>query len=242
MAKQHDDEPILQRVGANLRAWRIRHGLTRDELGERIGTDGKNLYRLESGTENLTLVRAQRIAQALGLRVEDLLAEPRHRGWTGELEDLGLAVVSPSHLDNPDFVPVYDLRPAAGSGESQPEPQRLGRVRGLRKLGSGMDLFVAKVVGESMQPRIQSGTWNVFSTALPADLLGAVVLLAERGASSDWAWLLKRVEQVALVDDDARLLTVRGTAAGQVPRIVRLDASEDAKVIAVWRGPAEGER
>ncbi len=236
MAKQHDDEPILQRVGTNLRAWRLRQGLTRDALGERIGTDGKNLYRLEKGTENLTLVRAQRIADALGLRLEDLIAEPTRSGWTGDMEALGLRVVSPSMLDHPSLVPVYDLQPCEDREQVTPSPKLLGRVRGLSSLGSGSELFVARIAGSTMQPRIQSATWHLFSNKIPlGDLLGAIILIGERESSGVWMRPVKRVEQVTLLDDETRQVTVRGTGTGQMPRSFRL-SSEDMRIVGVWRG------
>ncbi len=58
-------------------------------------------------------------------------------------------------------VPVYDLVASAGQwgDEGIPEPQGWMRVEN-RILTKGM--FVAKVVGESMEPRIPSGSWCLF--------------------------------------------------------------------------------
>ena len=73
MTKRHDDQALLQAFGRAVRARRESLGLTREQFGAAIGTDAKNLYRLESGTENVSLLRVERVAQALGLCVHDLV-------------------------------------------------------------------------------------------------------------------------------------------------------------------------
>ena len=75
--KRHDDQPLLLAFGRTVRAQRERLGLTREQFGAVIGTDAKNLYRLESGTENVSLLRVERIATALGLCVHDLICDAR---------------------------------------------------------------------------------------------------------------------------------------------------------------------
>jgi hypothetical protein len=83
-----------------------------------------------------------------------------------------------------------------------------------------------------MQPRIPSDSWCLFGSDIQGgDILGAVVLVAERDGSELWAWTVKRVEQIALTDDDTRLLTLRGTAEGQAARTVHLDSSGDVRIV-----------
>ncbi len=73
MAKRYDDEPILRRFGAAVRQRREAIGLSREAFAAALGTDAKNLYRLEAGTENVGLMRATRIASALGVSLHDLV-------------------------------------------------------------------------------------------------------------------------------------------------------------------------
>jgi transcriptional regulator with XRE-family HTH domain len=227
MPKRHPDQPVLQRFGANVRAWREQQGLTRDQLGERLGTDGKNVYRLESGTENLTLVRAQRIADQLGKGIDVLLREPEVVQWQRALAERGWL---PTDRGG---VPVYDLVAAGGPPNAQPQPSVVGHVRPPRgQLSGTKELLIAHVIGDSMQPRIPSDSWCLFGSDIQGgDILGAVVLVAERDGSELWAWTVKRVEQIALTDDDTRLLTLRGTAEGQAARTVHLDSSGDVRIV-----------
>lgn len=226
MPKRHRDQPVLQRFGANLKAWRLRHGQTRDQLGERLGTDGKNVYRLESGTENLTLVRVQRIADRLGLDVGELLREATSPSWQDTLTALGWTTSERGG------VPVYDLVAAAGHPKGQPLPQMLGHVRPPRgHRGGSSNLLIAQVKGDSMEPHIPSGSWCLFSTVpLAEHLLGAVVLIGERDGTDLWAWSIKRVERIAHQEDGAAWLTLRGAAAGQTARAVRVDSSGDVRI------------
>lgn len=60
-----------------------------------------------------------------------------------------------------DYVPVYDLSIAAGAWGPESSPEVVGWMRlPDRKLERGQ--FVARVFGESMQPRIPDGAWCLF--------------------------------------------------------------------------------
>jgi SOS-response transcriptional repressor LexA len=73
-------------------------------------------------------------------------------------------------------VPVYSLRAAAGAfGDSQAvEPDGWAEVPGHR-LRPGM--FVAQVVGRSMQPRIPDGSWCLFRSPVEGSRNGRIVLV-----------------------------------------------------------------
>lgn len=58
-----------------IRALRKAQELTLDALGDRIGTSGSNLSKLERFDEKLDLKRMRTIARALGVRPVDLLTD-----------------------------------------------------------------------------------------------------------------------------------------------------------------------
>lgn len=59
-----------------LRELRLKAGLTQKELAIRSGVHSRQIQRVELGTsriENLTLINAKRLADALGVPIEELL-------------------------------------------------------------------------------------------------------------------------------------------------------------------------
>ena len=74
------------------------------------------------------------------------------------------------------FIPLYDLQAAAGAfSESQPvEPLGWVQPKTHRKLNSG--LFVAQVVGHSMEPRIPDGSYCLFKAPVTGTRNGRIVL------------------------------------------------------------------
>lgn len=83
-----------------------------------------------------------------------------------------------------DYLPVRDLSASAGfwSGEQQPEEQGWVRVSGVT-LKPGM--FVGRVTGRSMEPRIPDGSWCVFRPCPAGSREGRLLLVQLRTAESD---------------------------------------------------------
>jgi len=77
-------------------------------------------------------------------------------------------------------LPVYDLEAAAGTFSQGQVPEELGwvEVRG-RKLREGM--FVARVVGESMNRRIPNGAYCIFRHPVEGSRNGRVLLVQHHG-------------------------------------------------------------
>ena len=220
-----------------------------DELGGQLHTDGKNVYRLESGTENVALVRLNRIAEVLDVSVGALIDGilPANT-WDRELEALGWhAVIAqregkplrPSARANTKVaaVPVLDLRPVGGAVGARDEPSVLGHVTPAvgRRLSDG-GLFLAKVVGDSMTPRIPPDTWCLFSRAFTeSQLLGVDVLVAEREPGGLTAWIVKRVAQIAVGHDDRRTVLLQSANRSYPPREIHVGGSEALHIAAVVR-------
>lgn len=70
---------LRARVGARLREWRKRRGLTQEQLAERAGLSYKFIGEVERGAGNPTLETLGRLAEALHLDLAELVraAEPR---------------------------------------------------------------------------------------------------------------------------------------------------------------------
>ncbi len=111
----------------------------------------------------------------------------------------GLRRVRPSARDRyTRCVPLVGLDLAAGgftAGESDPS-QTWVMPASRRKLRAGM--FVARVVGHSMEPRIPDGAWCLFAAPVGGDLQGRVLLVQHRGihdADTGTSYTVKRFER-----------------------------------------------
>ena len=77
----------LSTLGHRIRHQRVAHGLTLDELGERVGVAGSQLSLIENGKREPKLSLLQAIATETGVQVTDLLSsEPPNRRAALEIE------------------------------------------------------------------------------------------------------------------------------------------------------------
>ena len=68
-----DPETLLHLLGATIRQYRQRQGLTQTGLATKTGLDNWYLSQIEQGQRNLSILSLVRIADALGLTVSHLL-------------------------------------------------------------------------------------------------------------------------------------------------------------------------
>lgn len=92
-------------------------------------------------------------------------------------------------------VPIYSLKAAAGAfGQAQEvEPEGWAEPATKRKLRKGM--FVARVVGKSMEPEIPDGAWCLFASPVEGGRDGKTVLVAHRDIrdpETAASWTVKR--------------------------------------------------
>jgi HTH-type transcriptional regulator/antitoxin HipB len=68
------EEDFLRRVAKRIVVERRAARMTQEQLAELLGTATRNVQRIESGAQNLTLITLSRVARALGVRPEQLVA------------------------------------------------------------------------------------------------------------------------------------------------------------------------
>ena len=68
-------QDINRAVGERIRRLRSKKGITQDQLAELTGLNRVHLYRLENGRQSMTLNTLKIIADALGVRVRDLVGK-----------------------------------------------------------------------------------------------------------------------------------------------------------------------
>jgi transcriptional regulator with XRE-family HTH domain len=123
------------------------------------------------------------------------------RATAHELAEIapGLRRVRPSARDRfTRCVPLVGLDLAAGgftAGESDPSLTWVAPAS-RRRLRPGM--FVARVVGQSMEPKIPDGAYCLFASPVSGDLQGRVLLVQHRGihdADTGTSYTVKRFER-----------------------------------------------
>lgn len=143
------DETLAQQVARRIVEARTARRITQDALAERLETATRNLQRIESGRQNLTLGTIERIAQALGEEPIALLPV-----GTTRFVPRGERGATPS------LVPVVALQAAAGLIR---DPRSV-EVEGwwiVDDPGDGV-VFGGRVEGDSMEPLIPSGAYALF--------------------------------------------------------------------------------
>jgi transcriptional regulator with XRE-family HTH domain len=66
------------KIGQHIRMWRDLKGIKQHELADKIGITAAALSQIENDIAQLTLHRMEDIADALGLKPEQLFAGPHH--------------------------------------------------------------------------------------------------------------------------------------------------------------------
>jgi transcriptional regulator with XRE-family HTH domain len=165
-------------LGTRLRDLRNRAELTQERAAEAIGLHVKHLQRLERGTVNVTLATLVSCTLAYGVKLGELF--PGKVSAEEPFLRLPEAEVRPYK----NAVPLYSLRAVAGrfGGFQQVEP--LGWVSPRARTRPAPELFVARVIGESMDLRIPAGAYCLFR-APPAPPLDGKIVVAQLRGSSD---------------------------------------------------------
>ena len=137
------------------------------------------------------------------------------------------------------LLPLYSLKAAAGyfgNGEAV-EPESWIEVDGIGKLDERM--FVAKVVGRSMEPRIHHGEYCVFRANPVGSRQGKIVLAQYRGPAdpdTGGAFTVKRYSSKKIADRDEgwrhTKITLSPLNSEFTPIELTAESEDEVKVIA----------
>lgn len=177
-------------VAARLAALRKHQELTQDETARRLGIALRNYQRMESGRQNLTLQTIEKIAHGLGVAPHEVIAPPETRSSGG------LHVIPSQSDDLPTAIPVFELDAAAGYVRSGKAASALGftLLPGTDRLARP---FVAQVMGTSMEPLIESGSWCLFDAAAAIDdgQVGLFEIAAKGRPEDGGSYVVKRLRR-----------------------------------------------
>jgi SOS-response transcriptional repressor LexA len=183
---------IQQSIFAALRGW----------FGENAGAPGTN-YQV-AFTRTATGWSVEPVAVATPLRVVD--ASP-DSGESDEPEthDIPGFVEAPAAKDKfTRLVPVYSLEAAAGLWGPESSPEEIGWAKAPgTAIKPGM--FIARVRGHSMEPKIQDGSWNLFRERPLGSRDGKIVLVQfkSRGdLENGGRFTVKKYQSVKQVTED----------------------------------------
>ncbi len=142
----HDSKPTLSELGARVRAWRARRGMTRKQLASDSGLSERFLADVESGKGNVSINSLEAAARALHITIMELLqdaARPalvRVHGLLAGLDD--------AQLDH-----AYGLLAATyGPGDAKGREKRIALI-GLR--GAGKSTLGAQLAARKGVPFIE---------------------------------------------------------------------------------------
>ena len=144
-AEQHRNNTLVE-LGARVRAWRARRGMTRKALATDSGLSERFLADVESGKGNVSINSLAAAAQALNITVVDLLQEAQRPA-------LARASGMLARLDDAQLDQAYALLGSAFElGDAQGREQRVALI-GLR--GAGKSTLGAQLAAEREVPFIE---------------------------------------------------------------------------------------
>lgn len=180
-----DNVDLLILVARRIAEHRRARGMTQEEFGRALGIATKNVQRLESGRQNLTLRTLETIATVLAVPARVLLEasgsfqRPRELSSSivkqvRELHDLGMQTEG---FAKPGYVPVTTLTAAiahAGAIDSV-DVITWAKVPG-RRATSGR-AYIARATSDAMEPLVPQSAWCLFGPVRSGSLEGRVLLV-----------------------------------------------------------------
>lgn len=136
------------------------------------------------------------------LRVSD--PEETSVGWPeADLRRLYSENVHARVLPFQTHLPVYTLAAAAGSWGEHMEASEEGWIETPPDLRLTEDMFVAHVVGRSMEPRIRAGSLCVFRRSVTGSRQGRLVLVENYGETGENRYTIKRYKSIKRQSEDS---------------------------------------
>lgn len=227
----------MVRVARRIATVRTAKGLTQEALAQRLGIATKNLQRVESGRQNLTLRTLDAVAVALGVDAGELVAladAPTADERFVALAEAGVVVLPADAPAPKNAVPVYSLAAAAAhlAGDAV-ERLAWAVVPGRAASGAGRR-FLAQTAGRSMDPPIPEGAWCLFDAGLSGPIEGCVALVHHRDLRAPETHGPYAVRRIGGVEVTAAGVVVRleALAARGRPLRVRLGALDELRALA----------
>ena len=176
--------------------------LLRGWFGENAGAPGTNYQVAFTRTESGWSVEP--VAVATPLRVVDANPDDEESD-EHETHDLPGFSEDPAAKDRfTRLVPVYSLEAAAGLWGPETTPEEIGWAEATgASIKPGM--FIARVRGHSMEPKIKDGSWNLFRPCPQGSREGRIVLVQfkSRGdLENDVRFTVKKYQSVKRVTED----------------------------------------
>ncbi len=142
----HDAKATLSELGARVRAWRARRGMTRKQLATDSGLSERFLADVETGKGNVSINSLEAAARALNITILELLQDAP-RPALGRVHGL-LARLDDSQLDQ-----AYTLLAGSfGLGDEQGREKRVALI-GLR--GAGKSTLGAQLAAQRGVPFVE---------------------------------------------------------------------------------------
>jgi XRE family aerobic/anaerobic benzoate catabolism transcriptional regulator len=98
LSPAQQDAAYLARLGERVRAWRGEHGMTRKALSEASGVSERYLAQLECGQGNMSVLLLRKVARAMGVAVDRLVAEEERSPRSERIALVGLRGAGKSTL------------------------------------------------------------------------------------------------------------------------------------------------
>jgi transcriptional regulator with XRE-family HTH domain len=203
----------LLALGRAIATARKASGLTVQQLADNLSIDLRNAHELEAGTQNLSVLRLRRVAEALASTPSALLAAAESVGtavhqapdagnvavhteatWSRELRSLGWRPLEPNSRAK--GMPVWSLVSTDAGGATTATPVVLGHVRASgRQFAAG--LVLVQAVGPA-RAELPEGAWCVLATPLQEPRVRAIILICIPAAEQVGAcrWQFRRISAV----------------------------------------------
>jgi XRE family aerobic/anaerobic benzoate catabolism transcriptional regulator len=98
LSPAQQDAAFLVRLGERVRAWRNEQGMTRKALSEASGVSERYLAQLECGQGNMSVLLLRKVARAMGVQVDRLVAEEERSARSARVALVGLRGAGKSTL------------------------------------------------------------------------------------------------------------------------------------------------
>lgn len=229
----------MLRVARRIATTRLAKGLTQEALALRLDIATKNLQRVESGRQNLTLRTLEAVAAALGVDAEELLSRTPAAHADEALAgfaNAGVALIPADAAPPKGAVPVYTLAAAAAHlAGAAAERLAWAVVPGRGAAGTGRR-FLARATGHAMEPLVPDGAWCLFDADLSGPIEGRVALVHHRdlrAPEADGPYTLRRIGAVEVTPDGVAV-RLDAADAHRRPLRVRIGALDELRAIAAF--------